>query len=424
MGPPYNDDPGCKYVVIENPWPGGKKGDQRDQWYWNLLCTWMRFMLQKTVPVFTVWSRKTRDEVIVELPEEVDLVPIVGAHPWTRILGDRAKTSDQDKVSYVFAYDYRMKGEPGTRTPSRRPTSTSRRVPVPARQLGVAARAQVRGHRAPSPPMRQPTPVPDTSLWQPYAHPTQLTPGTVGSAEAQAAAQIRAREAQGAATAAPKAATLVDQKPEVKPSVKPDPSDQPHVKAEQVKSEVRPEPGPSEEFRATFEERQRMMRQPTQHISGPDVKPKPEEGPSEDLTAAFLAIRGHQPETSGSNGTTASTTQVKADPRAASPASEEFSAAFYMARAVNTEGSRTGAESSPSAPTQEIKPDPGQRASPVRSLTVTDPRKRAAPDDPPPTATKRMKEGDLQRDADSNRQRVKEEETHRAGLSTRVKAER
>ena len=45
--PPYDDDPGCKYIVIEDPWPGDKVGKQRNQLYYNHLCAWVRFMLNK-----------------------------------------------------------------------------------------------------------------------------------------------------------------------------------------------------------------------------------------------------------------------------------------------------------------------------------------------------------------------------------------
>lgn len=52
--------------------------------------------------------------MIVQLPKEADLVPIVGAHPWRRILS-RGVPEDADRVSYVFAYDYRNKGDPAKR---------------------------------------------------------------------------------------------------------------------------------------------------------------------------------------------------------------------------------------------------------------------------------------------------------------------
>ena len=57
----------------------------------------------------------------MQLPPDAHIVPIVGAHPWPRFLGERARADDADKVSYVFAYDYRTKGDPAARASPRSP---------------------------------------------------------------------------------------------------------------------------------------------------------------------------------------------------------------------------------------------------------------------------------------------------------------
>ncbi len=58
-GPPYDDDPGCKYIVIEDPWPGNAIGKARDERYFNLLCAWVRFMLGKAHEVECVYVVNT-----------------------------------------------------------------------------------------------------------------------------------------------------------------------------------------------------------------------------------------------------------------------------------------------------------------------------------------------------------------------------
>ena len=50
----------------------------------------------------------------MQLPQEADLASILGAHPWRRFLA-RGNARDKDRVSYVFEYDYRNRGEPGNR---------------------------------------------------------------------------------------------------------------------------------------------------------------------------------------------------------------------------------------------------------------------------------------------------------------------
>ena len=54
--------------------------------------------------------------MIVQLPSDAALDAILGAHPWPRLLGPLARPADEHVVSYVFEYDYRMKGDPATRT--------------------------------------------------------------------------------------------------------------------------------------------------------------------------------------------------------------------------------------------------------------------------------------------------------------------
>ena len=44
-------------------------------------------------------------------------MPILGAHPWIKVF-TRGDPWDRDRVSHVFAYDYRMKGEPEKRRSS------------------------------------------------------------------------------------------------------------------------------------------------------------------------------------------------------------------------------------------------------------------------------------------------------------------
>lgn len=53
----------------------------------------------------------------MQLPAEADIVPVLGAHPWIKVL-TRGDSRDRDRVSHVFAYDYRMNGEPDKRRSS------------------------------------------------------------------------------------------------------------------------------------------------------------------------------------------------------------------------------------------------------------------------------------------------------------------
>lgn len=56
-----------------------------------------------------------RDEVIVQLSEDFDITPILGAHVWQEVLtfGDPKYLK---RTSFVFEYNYRIRGHPGSRT--------------------------------------------------------------------------------------------------------------------------------------------------------------------------------------------------------------------------------------------------------------------------------------------------------------------
>ena len=59
-GPPYDDDPGCKYIVIEDPWPGNATGKDRQLMpFFNHLSAWVRFMLGKTLEVECIYHVNT-----------------------------------------------------------------------------------------------------------------------------------------------------------------------------------------------------------------------------------------------------------------------------------------------------------------------------------------------------------------------------
>ncbi|KAI0637889.1 hypothetical protein C8Q77DRAFT_1088280 [Trametes polyzona] len=267
-GPPYTDDPGCKYIVIEDPWPGDATGKARTQVFYNRLCAWVYFMLGKTHEVEAVFSVNTRNEVIVQLPQSVDLAPILGAHPWRRCLM-RGDPKDKDRVSYVFEYDYRNRGEPGNHNWLETLPTVSGDPPPHLRFPVVfpyphVSWASPKGKNCadlalPLPPVRRPTPVPDTSLFQPYQHPSQLTGRTVENAQAAPEERTTPESRGNLHKSDPydqETAALRSLKQEIR-------EEKPLVKTEGPDGRVKLEPepyGPSKAFRQAVERRQQAER--------------------------------------------------------------------------------------------------------------------------------------------------------------------
>ncbi len=58
-GPPYVDDPECQYVVIGDPWPGGRDSSNRDARYFDKVAFWLFYMLGEQASPDTIYYVKT-----------------------------------------------------------------------------------------------------------------------------------------------------------------------------------------------------------------------------------------------------------------------------------------------------------------------------------------------------------------------------
>ncbi|KAH8106270.1 hypothetical protein BXZ70DRAFT_428196 [Cristinia sonorae] len=111
----YLDDPGCVYIVVEEPWPATKFGGDRRKTpgYFNWMSSWVYYMLDKKAHPSVIFTVDTRSEVIMELPEGTNITPILGAHHWNRFLAPPGPgAAVPNKISYVFEYDYKNNGRP------------------------------------------------------------------------------------------------------------------------------------------------------------------------------------------------------------------------------------------------------------------------------------------------------------------------
>ncbi|THH17613.1 hypothetical protein EW146_g3243 [Bondarzewia mesenterica] len=107
----YEEPDDATYIVITNPF-GMKAGSQNDKDV-KLLSGWIGTMFGRRVNISAVYTMSTRDYIIVQLPIEVNVMPILGAHKWTKFL---TKWDRADKpVSLIFQYNYKHQGDPAER---------------------------------------------------------------------------------------------------------------------------------------------------------------------------------------------------------------------------------------------------------------------------------------------------------------------
>ncbi|KAI0660725.1 hypothetical protein C8Q70DRAFT_972000 [Cubamyces menziesii] len=377
-GPPYTDDPGCRYIVIEDPWPGNATGKARSEVYFNYICTWVYFMLGKKAEAEAVYSLNTRDEVIVRLPQDTNIGPILGAHPWRRFLS-HGHPRDKDRVSYVFEYDYRSRGEPGNHnwletypTVSGDPPPNIRFpvvFPYPHVSWAAIKSRKCADIALALPSERQATPEVDTSLFTPYQHPTQLTSTTVESAQTQTQQSALPSERQPPAEA-----------PSVGKLGKLDPYEAETNALRSLKREfadasfsvkqepsIKPDPyGPSKAFRSAVERSHHATAQSSledrQQNQTPAVKQEAQpSGPSEAFVEAFRRARG-DPVDAMRNGT-----HVKRDVQEDTlpPPSNEFRAAFERIRGNHSAATTDTADAShsrnPTLDERRAKPEPAER---------------------------------------------------------------
>ncbi|KAH9938465.1 uncharacterized protein B0H18DRAFT_1112620 [Fomitopsis serialis] len=309
-GPPYENDPECKYVVIEDPFPGHRTGKARDTMYWEWLSSWVYYMTGKKTNPTAIHYMHTRDEVVVQLPEEADIYPILGVHVWREVLS-WGGAKDRDRVSYVFEFNYRKQGhpeEPWTTGGEQDPTRFPVKYPYPRPHWAIVHGRNCADLALPLPKTRARTPTPpppEPSAFEPYEAPPHLAhvrnaqldedihppeeqrhreeqhvePTTGVSLLGQLSVDKRdPYEEEDAAL------QLVKQEPSDVPiSVKPEPSE---VVLKQEHNDTQ-EPQPSEAFLAAFTRLSERTRAGQEPIAKREPSPAPEPQPSQAFLAAF-----------------------------------------------------------------------------------------------------------------------------------------
>ncbi|EPT02833.1 hypothetical protein FOMPIDRAFT_1047569 [Fomitopsis schrenkii] len=319
-GPPYDDDPEGKYIVIEAPFPGHKTGKARDKAYWDWLGGWVYYMTGKKEDPIAIYYVHTRDEVIVQLSEDFDITPILGAHVWQEVLtfGDPKYLK---RTSFVFEYNYRIRGHPGSHGweeewPTGGDPNDPRKFPVKfpyprphwATTRGkncadLALSLPQSRVRTPPPPALPPPPEPEASLFEPYEEPAHLGQARHANIDEELR-QAQEREAE-AAKMPISDLLLVDKRDPYEEEdaalqfVKQEPVEL-HIKEEvdikqetfepRIKKEhdhLGSEPQPSKEFMAAFNrlEHARYGQEPVAMR-----EPTPQTQPSQEFMAAFMRL--------------------------------------------------------------------------------------------------------------------------------------
>ncbi|KAL4241318.1 hypothetical protein ABKN59_000267 [Abortiporus biennis] len=218
----YLDDPGYKYIVIQDPWPANKVGAARDDVFYNLVGAWLFYMLDKKATPDTIYSLNTRSDVVARLPQYINIEPILGAHPYKRFLNLK-KVSD--KTSYIFEYNYRRKGHPedhqwaqhfpiGGEPPPHLGFPVKFPYPHPSFADLANKTCQDIALPLPSNRTRTPTPpIPDTSGFEPYERPAHHAYTNIEDTQPQDPRLTAAvKESTLATKESPKPSEVVNQK--------------------------------------------------------------------------------------------------------------------------------------------------------------------------------------------------------------------
>ncbi|KAI0688547.1 hypothetical protein BC835DRAFT_303856 [Cytidiella melzeri] len=109
--PMYDDDPGCKYVVVENPWPYCGSAASRNESYFRHVGAWLWYASNKTLLPDELFYVSTKNEVVVKYAQHLDITALLGKHDW-RQFSLKDNPAENGYSTYIFEFNYGTKGHP------------------------------------------------------------------------------------------------------------------------------------------------------------------------------------------------------------------------------------------------------------------------------------------------------------------------
>lgn len=117
-GPPYADPPPATYIVIIRPWSVASPPKRTQQDY-DRVGTWIAYILwdaagrSRSIPnIESIYRMKTHDEMIIQLPLETDISPLLGEHHWPTFVKGWKHNGGAGQSTLVFLYNWRNNGDP------------------------------------------------------------------------------------------------------------------------------------------------------------------------------------------------------------------------------------------------------------------------------------------------------------------------
>ncbi|KAI0040693.1 hypothetical protein FA95DRAFT_1566176 [Auriscalpium vulgare] len=108
MAKPLYDDPqDSKYIVVGNPF--GRRDPFEDDSV-NRISAWISEVFGRKGVVESLYSHTNKEEVILQLPYDVDIERMLGVHKNASFLAKGWNKADE--ASTIFQYNYRSHGEP------------------------------------------------------------------------------------------------------------------------------------------------------------------------------------------------------------------------------------------------------------------------------------------------------------------------
>ncbi|KAJ3568309.1 hypothetical protein NP233_g5791 [Leucocoprinus birnbaumii] len=99
------DTPVDKYVIVADPW-GGVPSDPN---FFNNVTAWFEIMLRPKylgVRPSAIYVQGTNKNIVVELPDSVDVTPYLGAHYWREFLVAPWCYQVAERASHIYEFDY------------------------------------------------------------------------------------------------------------------------------------------------------------------------------------------------------------------------------------------------------------------------------------------------------------------------------
>ncbi|EPQ55238.1 hypothetical protein GLOTRDRAFT_129524 [Gloeophyllum trabeum ATCC 11539] len=107
----YEEPEDEQYIVVTDPFRMPRSN--RTQRHVEETAAWLQRVFDTKNGIISIFIMGTKTEIIVSMEKDIDVMPALGQHRWGAF-APRLTPADADRVSCIFQYNYRLRGDPAS----------------------------------------------------------------------------------------------------------------------------------------------------------------------------------------------------------------------------------------------------------------------------------------------------------------------